>query len=750
MSDSAPLRSASLRVRLALLLLALAVLAAAAIWQTKLSYDLAYFLPAPQTPAQKVLVERLGQGPGARLIFVELPNAEADKVTALAAALRATGLFKSVWPDATQAPLQLPEPVARNRLLLGDLPQSRNEWRATLRAREADISSAPDDQVLALIAQDPALMAANALRGLQLPFASSALDDPQRPVLVLRSQATAFDLAAQQSIAAGLQTALREQGIDNANIYGTGQYGVALQSAVRQESVLFTSMAGVALTALVLWRFRSITALLCAALPLLVGALCGLLMLSLTGAAVHGITLAFGFTLLGVAIDYPLHLLTHHQAQPGANSTLLWRTLRLGVLSTTLAYAAFLLSGADGLLQLGVFACTGICTAALCTGFLMHGYGRAGAEPMAGPEPAMRLSHGPWLVVIAVTLPILWSQSLFDDDLGTMTPVPRATLAADSALRARLGTVNLRYLVAVRASDQEQTLQTTEALAPLLQQAVARGDLSGFQSIHTLLPSRERQASRRAALASSLASSEFHAAVAESAFQRAAFEPFVAAVKAERDRQDWLSAQSYQTDPDMADLLANHLYLHDNEWVSLVLLQGLTEPQTLAAQLAHLPNARLIDLKQASLSLVSDYRSRLLKVLAIALLLVGLLLWSRTGQLRRTLWLLGTLLSAVALATVGKLMLSGPLSLFDLMALALVAGLGLDYALFYSLEGARARVRQVSHRAVTLCAASSLLVFGILSLSSIPLLNGIGTSVTLGVLAAYTLAYFGRHQSPKA
>ena len=78
------------------------------------------------------------------------------------------------------------------------------------------------------------------------------------------------------------------------------------------------------------------------------------------------------------------------------------------------------------------------------------------------------------------------------------------------------------------------------------------------------------------------------------------------------------------------------------------------------------------------------------------------------------------------------------------MALVLVAGLGLDYVLFYGRDRERADDAATSS-AVLVCALSSFIVFGILSLSSIPVLKGIGTTVAVGVVAAYVLARFGRY-----
>ena len=86
---------------------------------------------------------------------------------------------------------------------------------------------------------------------------------------------------------------------------------------------------------------------------------------------VHGITLAFGFTLIGVAQDYPLHLLSHRRPdrEPVAIARELWPTLATGVASTCIAYFTFLFSGVIGLAQLACFTVAGLAVAGLTTRF---------------------------------------------------------------------------------------------------------------------------------------------------------------------------------------------------------------------------------------------------------------------------------------------------------------------------------------------------------------------------------------------
>ena len=82
--------SARLRIGLALLWLALLLLAG---WwiggRLQLTGDLRKFMPSPETPEQKLLIDELGEGPGSRLLLVALSGADAPVLAAQSKALRA-------------------------------------------------------------------------------------------------------------------------------------------------------------------------------------------------------------------------------------------------------------------------------------------------------------------------------------------------------------------------------------------------------------------------------------------------------------------------------------------------------------------------------------------------------------------------------------------------------------------------------------------------------------------------------------
>jgi predicted exporter len=84
----------------------------------------------------------------------------------------------------------------------------------------------------------------------------------------------------------------------------------------------------------------------------------------------------------------------------------------------------------------------------------------------------------------------------------------------------------------------------------------------------------------------------------------------------------------------------------------------------------------------------------------------------------------------------------GGLTVVHLVALLLVLGIGLDYALFLS-RAESAVGQQWTLKGVFACAASTTLAFAILANSAIPMLSYLGLTVAAGSASSFLLAYVG-------
>jgi predicted exporter len=172
---------------------------------------------------------------------------------------------------------------------------------------------------------------------------------------------------------------------------------------------------------------------------------------------------------------------------------------------------------------------------------------------------------------------------------------------------------------------------------------------------------------------------------------------------------------------------------------ALVSLNGLQDAAAIA-RVAEANGAQLLDMKEASESLVAAYRGRVLAALGVAALLLVATVWIALRQPRRVVRVLlpmalTTLLILAVLRGFGV-----ELNLFHLVALILAAGLGLDYALFFDHAGDDRDDQLRTLHALIVCSLMTLLVFSLLALSSIPVLRAIGSTVAIGVLGNFMLA----------
>ena len=103
--------------------------------------------------------------------------------------------------------------------------------------------------------------------------------------------------------------------------------------------------------------------------------------------------------------------------------------------------------------------------------------------------------------------------------------------------------------------------------------------------------------------------------------------------------------------------------------------------------------------------------------------------------------------------TVAMLTASGVrLSLIHIVSLQFVAGVGLDYALFFARRQLDDKERARTLRTLITCNAMTLLTFGLLALCRTPLLRQIGATVVIGAVAALVFAFLfaGRPSSATA
>ncbi|MFV0475483.1 MAG: MMPL family transporter [Pikeienuella sp.] len=453
---------------------------------------------------------------------------------------------------------------------------------------------------------------------------------------------------------------------------------------------------------------RSLPAMLATLLPPLFGVAAAALSVQLLYGHVHIVALGFGGALTGLALDYPLHLASHRKTRTATH-----RLVFLGAGTTAIAFLAMLGADIPALEQTGVFVAIGLLSAAFVATRL-PGPARDPAVPdirlplprFAAPAVA---GLGALILLVAPQAPP-----------ERMIPPPETVKADAARLGAMLDLPSGRFEIRTEAATLEALFARQARLRPALDRAVEKGVIAGYDAI---------------ALATAPAPETPPPAVFEEALRRAGLDPAFAATQ-RRDYEAALNAPPLTLD-DLGDVpefaaLAARIEKTDAGLRATTRLYG--APPDAVSRIGPPPEGSvLVDLGRLVEDGLAELRAQTLFWLGLgAAGAVGLLLLAlRDLALVARVALpaaAGALAAAAAMTVIG-----GGLSVFQIVALTLLVGIGVDYGLI-STHARGHEQRADARRSVILCATSTLIAFGVMALSGAAILREIGLTVTIGVI----------------
>ncbi len=724
--------------------------------------DLTAFLPPSASRNQQLLLEQLRSGVTSRIVLVAIEGADAEARAAgsraLAAALRRSPLFVSVRngePGEVEADYELL--MGYRYLLSPDADAERfsaQALRERLQAALQQLASPAGALTRATLPRDPTGELGRILERIRTegPVSRSGVwssPDGRRALLLAETVAGGFDAPRQQQAVESVRSAFAEDPAHRElrlTLSGPAVFAVETRASIERDSWLLSTIAGALVLILLLFVYRAPWIVLLCMLPAASGLLAGSAAVSLAFGSVHAVTLAFGATLIGEAVDYPSYVFTHSAPGERVLDALqrIWPTLRLAVLTTLIGGVTMAMSSFGGLAQLGLLLICGVLAAGLVTRWVVPALAaqrvvttsgfQAPARATAWAAGAGRLGRT-FLVLgaLAAVFLLLRAERVWDDDLASLSAIPEHAKALDRQLRSELGAPDVRQLVVITGATRELAMQRTEQAEPWLVSLVSRRVIAGYDSATRYLPSAATQAKRRAALPepeplrASLAQ-----ALAGLPFRPGLFEPFLRELEQNRAHGPVLAEQLQGSALGLK--LQSLLAQSDGQWVSLVPLNGVSDARVLAHEAARqpVPHTALLDLKEESNALIAGYRMQSLTLTGAGMLAIALVLTAGLRRLREVVRVLAPVLAALALTIALLQLLGHRLSVFHLIALLLVLGIGLNYALFFNRPESDPQVRSRTLLSVLVCSLTTVIAFGTLAASSNPVLRAIGLTVALG------------------
>jgi predicted exporter len=760
--------------------LGLAALAALVVARAHYSADLSAFLPRAPSARERLLVEQLRTGLASRLIMVAVgggdPPGRASLTAALAQRLRADPQFLAVNDGDASAAAALLAFVAAHRYLLSDAVTAQRFTPAGLHAAIGDslalLASPEGLLVKPLFTRDPTGETVNVLDALGNERLATqdgvwSSRDGRRALLIAETRAAGSDTDAQQQAGDTIRSAFAElaaarpvpTGRFTLSTSGPGVFAVSARALIRDSVMRLSLIGALAIMALLLFAYRSVAALALTFVPVASGALAGIAAVALGFGTVHGITLGFGITLIGEAVDYSIYLFVQSGAGSPADSwrASVWPTIRLGMLTSVCGFAALVPSGFRGLAQLGVFSIAGLVAAALVTRFVLPEW-----RPRAlALRDLSALGHSLWallarmraaraalvLIALAAALALLLERhTLLSRELMDLSPIPVTAQELDASLRADLGTPDARYVVIVPAADTGAALDAAQTVALALTRLTAAGVIGGFESPTRYLPGPAAQRARQASLpAPGELAARLPAALEGFPVGAARLAPFVADVAAAR-RAPLVTAADLAGTPLAAatDALLVESANTASAFLPITPPGGGDLPAGALAELrsavgAAAPAARLLDLKAEADALYAHYLAQAVVLSLTGLAALVLLLVIACSPVR-ALRIVAPLILAVLTVAAGLALAGEPLGILHVVGMLLIVAVGSNYALFFDRLGTRAAAVPRTLASLLIANLATVMGFGVLAFSAVPVLAALGRTVAPGALLALLFA----------
>ncbi|HEX4353671.1 MAG TPA: hypothetical protein VHZ95_12165, partial [Polyangiales bacterium] len=481
--------------------------------------------------------------------------------------------------------------------------------------------------------------------------------DGRFAVLFLRTRAAGFDADAQTPFIAGVNAAFKKTnaaagGKLHLDQSGINRFAVRAREAISGDIERVSLLSTIGLGALLFLVFRSLRLMAVAAVPLGAGFLFGLTACLAVYRSVHGITLAFGSSLLGVALDYVEHVYCHQAVAPdpnGPRGTLrhIGPALITGAATTLIGFVALAGSGFRGLEEVALFSSAGLVGALIATFTMLPALLPKNPPPVAARDRivvqlarmfvALRARRRAlWLLPLAaLAISAIGLPRVRMSDDYTLGQVDPHLLAEDQRVRERVARFDQTRIVIATGADEEAALQVDDRVHALLERAVGAGEVAGFRGIAELLPSAAAQASVDRAVRARLGDGAplLQAFVADG-FVASAFEPFVKTLH--EPAPNPLRFRDLANSPLAAMVRPFRVPLHAGVGF-VTFLRDVSKPDALRARLSALPGAHFIDQQGQFRRAHAAYQQRTLELVIAGTLGVLLLLALRYRDLRKTL-----------------------------------------------------------------------------------------------------------------
>ena len=480
-------------------------------------------------------------------------------------------------------------------------------------------------------------------------------------------------------------------------VFGGALVALENEQIIKRDVAVTLTITLILLISLIAYFFRRRRAVIVIFIPTLLGGLIALGVLSLFKEEISIISLGIGAVLLGMSIDFSLHVYSHYREHHSIEKLFsqISVPIILSMATTVIAFLALRLVHSEVLSDLGLFASLSIFFSAILALTLFPILIKKGkAKKIVNNTFLDRLSRYEvhkntklMLVVVGITFVLYFvgGDIPFDSDMLKSNYISTKTDLAEQRINRVFGKANKDLFIISIGENQNQVLEQNQTLNLVLDSLLDVGLINRYSSVNKLLKSDREQIRALKVwntfwqLHYPLADSLLEQNATEIGFKKNAFKKFSQLIEMD------YSGLRKEDQTLMSQLILNDFLIDSDTMKAAITVLKIDDVKKAKAAIDKSidnPNIWVYNSQVFVTKLIDKLNENMNRLVYLSLLFVFLILLLYFGRIELAL---ATLIPIVFgyIWTVGMMSILGiQFNIFNIIVLSFIFGLGIDYGIF--------------------------------------------------------------------
>jgi hypothetical protein len=543
----------------------------------------------------------------------------------------------------------------------------------------------------------------------------------------------------------------------SSEVFGGLLIAVANAKQIKTDIQLTVSIALVALLLVFVLFYKKLIIPFILIVPTLFGGLLSVVILYLIRTEISAISLGIGAVLLGVTLDYSLHILTHIRNNDTVKDLYadVAKPILMSSITTALAFLCLLFIDSQALQDLGIFAAVSVLGASVfALIFIPQAYKVKVVTKPVKTTVIDRVAKYPFhenrwligaLVLFLIVSTFTYSRVQFNNDISKLNYEPKCLKDAEQHLDKLTNQVSKSLYVIVYGPTMQQALEANDAVYEKLKQLQQTKNLISFNSVAALVSSQATQQKKIKAWKAfwtpeKIQSTEFN--LIESSepfgFKPNTFQEFYTLLKTDFSLLDVEDFKAFNTIP-VDDFISSSDDFHTITSIVKV------EDQQISIFKNTFENTRNVvvidrqNLNETLLGHLKDDFNTLILYCSVVVFVLLLLFYRNLKLTLVTIIPIG-ITWCITIGVMGAFNLE--FNIFSILISTFIFGLGVDYSIFMTNGLLKENKALATYKtSVILSVLTTILGIGVLVFAKHPALYSISIVSIIGIISAALIAF---------